>query len=140
MSTKDLLVKGTGSSPMQRSSPLGYLRNACSPRKRGDRGPFSNGYMIVYGGRKNCSKTIHIPKKGGITVRIRPNHQMMSVEDKPTSYDLCEEEHMDCLLNCAGAILVGVGRVDRFLRRKANTQRRGPRFNYCLDVVPHLCV
>lgn len=33
--------------PMQRSSPLGYRRRACSPRKRGDRGPFSNGYIIV---------------------------------------------------------------------------------------------
>jgi len=50
-------------SPMQRSSPLGYLRRACSPRKRGDRGPFSNGYIIVYGGRKKFSRTIHIPIK-----------------------------------------------------------------------------
>ena len=28
---------------MQRSSPVGYLRNACSPRKRGPIGPFSKG-------------------------------------------------------------------------------------------------
>jgi hypothetical protein len=47
--------------PIQRSSPLGYLRKACSPRKRGDSGPFSNGYIIVYGGLKNCSSTIHMP-------------------------------------------------------------------------------
>lgn len=47
--------------PMHRSSPLGYRRRACSPRKRGDRGPFSNGYMMVYGGRKKFSSTIHIP-------------------------------------------------------------------------------
>jgi hypothetical protein len=32
---------------MQRSSPDGYLLSACSPRKRGDIGPFSNGYMMV---------------------------------------------------------------------------------------------
>lgn len=29
--------------PMHRSSPVGYRRSACSPRKRGERGPFSNG-------------------------------------------------------------------------------------------------
>ena len=29
---------------MQRSSPLGYLRNACNPRKRADWGVFSSGY------------------------------------------------------------------------------------------------
>jgi hypothetical protein len=28
---------------MQRSSPFGYRRKACSPRKRGEIGPFSNG-------------------------------------------------------------------------------------------------
>jgi len=49
-------------SPIHRSSPLGYRRKACSPLNRGDRGPFSNGYMMVYGGLKNCSSTIHIPE------------------------------------------------------------------------------
>jgi hypothetical protein len=29
---------------MQCSSPLGYHRRACSPRKQGDSGPFSKGY------------------------------------------------------------------------------------------------
>ena len=33
---------------IHRSSPEGYLRRACSPRKRGEMGPFSKGYMIVY--------------------------------------------------------------------------------------------
>jgi hypothetical protein len=33
--------------PIHRSSPLGYRRKACSPLNRGDRGPFSKGYMIV---------------------------------------------------------------------------------------------
>lgn len=28
---------------MQRSSPDGYRRRACSPRKRGEMGPFSKG-------------------------------------------------------------------------------------------------
>lgn len=28
---------------MQRSSPVGYRRSACSPRKRGEIGPFSKG-------------------------------------------------------------------------------------------------
>ena len=37
-------------SPIHLSSPLGYLLRACSPLNRGDRGPFSNGYMMVYGG------------------------------------------------------------------------------------------
>lgn len=58
---KDLRYVGHGNSPIHRSSPFGYLLNACSPRNRGESGPFSNGYMIVYGGRKNCSRTIHIP-------------------------------------------------------------------------------
>lgn len=47
--------------PIHRSSPLGYRRRACSPRKRGESGPFSNGYIMVYGGRKKFSSTIHIP-------------------------------------------------------------------------------
>ena len=47
--------------PMHLSSPVGYRRSACSPRKRGLRGPFSKGYMIVYGGRKKFSRTIHMP-------------------------------------------------------------------------------
>lgn len=46
---------------MQRSSPEGYRRSACSPLKRGEIGPFSNGYMMVYGGRKICSKTTQKP-------------------------------------------------------------------------------
>lgn len=48
-------------SPMHRSSPLGYLRSACSPRNRGETGPASCGYMMVYGGRKKFSSTIHMP-------------------------------------------------------------------------------
>ena len=37
---------------MHLSSPVGYLRKACSPRNRGEIGPFSNGYRIVYGSLK----------------------------------------------------------------------------------------
>jgi hypothetical protein len=54
------------------SSPLGYRRRACSPRNRGDNGPFSNGYMIVYGGRKNCSRTIHIPRAISVRRKVLP--------------------------------------------------------------------
>lgn len=35
------------------SSPVAYLRNACSPLNRGESGPFSKGYMIVLWWRTN---------------------------------------------------------------------------------------
>lgn len=50
-----------GDVPIHLSSPFGYRLKACSPLNRGDKGPFSKGYMIVYGGLKNCSRTMNIP-------------------------------------------------------------------------------
>src|SRR5207342_751260 len=52
---------------MQRSSPLGYRRSACRPRKRGDCGVFSIGYISVYLGRNR-----YVP------VSIRPWASSMS--------------------------------------------------------------
>ena len=68
---------------MQRSSPDGYRRSACSPRNRGEMGPFSNGYMIVYGARKNCSMTTYMPR--AISV-MRKNLPALSSEDSPSSH------------------------------------------------------
>ena len=49
---------------MHLSSPLGYLRRACSPLKRGLSGPFSNGYIRVTGSLKKAdrvtAKPVHI--------------------------------------------------------------------------------
>ena len=51
---------------MHLSSPLGYLRRACSPLKRGLSGPFSNGYIRVTGSLKKAdrvtAKPVHINK------------------------------------------------------------------------------
>lgn len=80
---------------MHRSSPLGYLRRACSPRKRGESGPFSNGYMIVYGGRKNCSSTIHIPERRAC---VRINRASSLWHCVRTSKNFGEEEQVDGFL------------------------------------------
>lgn len=87
--------------PMHRSSPLGYLRNACSPRKRGDNGPFSNGYIIVYGGRKKFSSTIHIPKEyiWDVCRRLR---------QKCTSDNFSEKKQMYGFIQGTRSILVWV--------------------------------
>lgn len=79
---------------MQRSSPLGYLRSACSPRKRGESGPFSKGYMIVYGGRKNCSRTSHIP------TNVHNTQQAVKARSNAgrTSNNFREKEQMNRLL------------------------------------------
>jgi len=87
-------LPANSSSPIHRSSPLGYRRSACSPRNRGERGPFSNGYMIVYGGLKNCSSTIHIP--GHQYCRSIAYHSLAAEDLWPelTPDDLCKEEQL----------------------------------------------
>jgi hypothetical protein len=57
---------------MHRSSPVGYRLSACSPRKRGEMGPFSNGYMMVYGGLKNCSSTTYMPRNISVMRKYLP--------------------------------------------------------------------
>lgn len=68
---------------IQRSSPEGYRRRACSPRNRGEIGPFSNGYMIVYGALKNCSKQQYIPRIISISKKYLP---ALSSADSPWSH------------------------------------------------------
>jgi hypothetical protein len=96
-------------SPMHRSSPLGYRRNACSPRKRGERGPFSKGYLIVYGGRKKFSMTIHMPR----IFQVRSVKKVHS-QWKQTSKDFGKEEQVYSLVNGTRAALVRVSVSHRF--------------------------
>ena len=55
---------------MQRSSPLGSRRSACRPRKRGDCGNFSIGYISVYLGRKVYFNVSHRPPSSSSSIRL----------------------------------------------------------------------
>lgn len=114
---------------MHRSSPVGYLRNACSPRNRGEMGPFSNGYRIVYGSLKKFSNTIHIPSnhkprnhKPQFGNRARSARSMAG----RTSDNLRKEEQMNSLVDRTGTVSVRVHILVRFCFRTnhANTKVR----------------
>ena len=69
---------------MHLSSPLGYLRRACSPRKRGLSGPFSNGYIRVTGSRKKADRVTARPavEKYGYASLIHSGESKVNVLGK----------------------------------------------------------
>jgi len=101
-------LRGDPSSlPIHRSSPFGYRRRACSPLNRGDRGPFSNGYMIVYGGLKNCSNTIHIPIcQLQILFKTLPRRWIGAKERRLTPDNLGKEEQLTSLVQCTRTLAI----------------------------------
>src|SRR5258708_37530068 len=55
---------------MQRSSPLGYRRSACSPRKRGLIGVFSSGYITVILRAKRWRPVRRMPLKSSASMKL----------------------------------------------------------------------
>lgn len=80
-----------GNVPMHLSSPLGYLLSACSPLNRGEIGPFSNGYLIVYGALKTCSRTTQRPAARG----VERGGVSLSGTVQTIGSEFCKETHLE---------------------------------------------
>lgn len=80
---------------MHLSSPVGYLRRACSPRKRGEIGPFSKGYKIVY------LQAMSDNRRCGNIARYLRRPEILLQYNIHASEDLCEHEVIAGLVYCA---------------------------------------
>src|SRR6476661_1841679 len=85
---------------MQRSSPFGYRRNACSPRKRPDCGVFSSGNCTVILRAKRWRPVSIIPLTSSNNRKVRKNSRTRSIMSAPPHPQRrlhpCTEHHNPC--------------------------------------------
>src|SRR5687768_7537665 len=79
---------------MQRSSPLGYRRSACRPRKRTDCGAFSSGYSSVTLRRHSVLQVTRMPCSSSNSVKVLMK-LLTDMSDAPGSNLEIGQQHLD---------------------------------------------